>query len=79
VTDGSRIRKRSVLVSGHSTSVSLEEDFWAALKRLAVARHQSLNELISELDKDRAGNLSSAIRVFILREISNRPEPAEKP
>jgi predicted DNA-binding ribbon-helix-helix protein len=71
VTDGSKIRKRSVLVSGHATSVSLEEEFWAALKRLSMARGQSMNELISRLDRERAGNLSSAIRVFVLREISS--------
>lgn len=70
MTDGSEIRKRSVLVSGHATSVSLEEEFWVALKRLATARGQSMNELISALDQDRVGNLSSTIRVFVLREIS---------
>lgn len=70
--DGSEIRKRSVLVSGHATSVSLEEEFWVALKRLSIARDQSMNQLISELDQNRSGNLSSAIRVFVLREISGR-------
>jgi predicted DNA-binding ribbon-helix-helix protein len=69
VTDGSKIRKRSVKVAGHATSVSLEEDFWEALKRLAITRRQSMNELISELDQSRVGNLSSAIRVFVLREV----------
>jgi predicted DNA-binding ribbon-helix-helix protein len=71
--DGAKVRKRSVLVSGHATSVSLEEDFWSALKRLAETREQSMNELISELDKGRAGNLSSTIRVFVLREVSRGP------
>lgn len=70
MTGGSKIRKRSVLVSGHATSVSLEEDFWAALKRMSLARGQSMNELISNLDRERVGNLSSAIRVFVLREVS---------
>jgi predicted DNA-binding ribbon-helix-helix protein len=69
LNDGSKIRKRSVLISGHSTSVSLEEDFWDALKKIAATRGRSMNELISELDRDRATNLSSTIRVFVLREI----------
>jgi predicted DNA-binding ribbon-helix-helix protein len=68
MSDGSAIRKRSVRISGHLTSVSLEEDFWTALKQLSTARGQSINKLISELDRERTGNLSSAIRVFVLRE-----------
>jgi predicted DNA-binding ribbon-helix-helix protein len=69
LNDGSKIRKRSVLISGHSTSVSLEEDFWDALKNIAATRGRSMNELISELDRNRAANLSSTIRIFVLREI----------
>ena len=71
MTDGSTLRKRSVLISGHPTSVSLEEEFWVALKRVSTDREQSINELISELDRNRVGNLSSTIRVFILRQISS--------
>ena len=71
MTDGSTLRKRSVLISGHATSVSLEEEFWVALKRVSTDREQSINELISELDRNRVGNLSSTIRVFILRQFSN--------
>ena len=73
MTDGSRIRKRSVRISAHHTSVSLEEDFWDALKQLCAARGQSLNACIAELDQQRTGNLSSAIRVYVLRELSQRP------
>ena len=71
MTDGSTLQKRSVLISGHATSVSLEEEFWVALKRVSTDREQSINELISELDRNRVGNLSSTIRVFILRQISS--------
>ncbi len=65
-----RIRKRSVVIAGHATSVSLEEAFWRALKKIAQGRRQSVNALISEIDRERpndlSGNLSSAIRVFVL-------------
>ena len=71
MTDGSTLQKRSVLISGHATSVSLEEEFWVALKRVSTDREQSINELVSELDRNRVGNLSSTIRVFILRQFSS--------
>ncbi|MBC8337758.1 MAG: ribbon-helix-helix domain-containing protein [Alphaproteobacteria bacterium] len=70
-----RITKRSVMISGHATSVSLEAAFWDALKDIARARGQSVNALIGDIDRERGegepdgppGNLSSAIRVFVLR------------
>ncbi|WP_119460188.1 ribbon-helix-helix domain-containing protein [Rhodospirillaceae bacterium SYSU D60014] len=66
-----RLRKRSVLLAGHRTSLSLEAAFWDALKELATARGLSLNRLIEEIDRARSadampGNLSSAVRVFVL-------------
>ncbi|MGD1035883.1 MAG: ribbon-helix-helix domain-containing protein [Roseiarcus sp.] len=61
------IVKRSLTIFGHRTSVSLEDAFWRRLKRLAVAREQSLGALIAEIDASRGdANLSSAIRVFVL-------------
>ncbi len=79
-----RIRKRSVVIAGHATSVSLEEAFWRALKKIAHGRRQSVNALISEIDCERpsdlsgdlSGNLSSAIRVFVL-EISGENSGSE--
>lgn len=69
------IRKRSVMVAGHRTSVSLEAEFWEALRALAEARGQSVQALIGTIDAERGGrNLSSAIRVFVLR--APRPDPA---
>lgn len=66
----SEIRKRSVLIAGHATSVSLEEAFWRGLRKIAAAKGLSLNVLITEIDAARAPNtptnLSSAIRVFVL-------------
>ena len=62
------MKKRSVTISGHQTSVTLEDEFWGALQSLAEARNTSLNKLIAEIDKTRAqNNLSSAIRVFVLQ------------
>jgi predicted DNA-binding ribbon-helix-helix protein len=69
------IRKRSVTIDGHATSVSLEETFWQALAGLAADRKLSINALVSEIDRTRAPgavNLSSAIRVFVLEETQRR-------
>jgi predicted DNA-binding ribbon-helix-helix protein len=60
------MRKRSVMIAGHATSVSLEEEFWDALKELADQRGLSLNQLVAEIDQTRTGNLSSAIRIHVL-------------
>ena len=63
------IEKRSVLVAGHRTSVSLEPEFWEALKSIATERGASLNQLIAGIDAERNGNLSSAIRIFVLKSL----------
>ncbi len=60
------MKKRSVCNAGHQTSVSLEEPFWDALRELAVARGVTAAALIADIDAARSGNLSSAIRVFVL-------------
>lgn len=60
------VKKRSVVVAGHRTSVSLELAFWEALRELAAARGRTINQLVSEIDSGRTGNLSSAIRVYVL-------------
>ena len=60
--------KRSLTIAGHRTSLSLEPEFWDALKVAAVAERKSVAALVSEIDAGREGrNLSSAIRVWILR------------
>ena len=59
--------KRSVIIAGHKTSVSLEDSFWKALKEIAAARNSTLSDLVASINADRdGGNLSSAIRIFIL-------------
>lgn len=64
--DPSRLKKRSVRIGGHDTSVSLEDAFWAELGRIAKARKISLNRLAAAVDRERKGNLSSALRLFVL-------------
>ena len=64
------IRKHSVVLAGHATSLSLEAAFWDALSTLAERRGQSLNRLIEAIDRDRTAaggvNLSSAVLDFVL-------------
>ncbi|RZO37185.1 MAG: aryl-sulfate sulfotransferase [Rhodospirillaceae bacterium] len=60
------LRKRSVTISGHRTSISLEDEFWAELVHFAEQNSTSLNAIIAAIDGDRETNLSSAIRLFIL-------------
>jgi predicted DNA-binding ribbon-helix-helix protein len=60
------LQRRSVVIDGHRTSVSIEPEFWDALGGIAKARGQTVNGLIAEIDRARDGNLSSAIRVFVL-------------
>jgi predicted DNA-binding ribbon-helix-helix protein len=64
----SKIVKHSVIVRGHKSSVSLENIFWADLRKIAHVQGCALTDLIAEIDRGRqSGNLSSAIRVFVLQ------------
>jgi predicted DNA-binding ribbon-helix-helix protein len=61
------IVKRSIVIAGHATSISIEQPFWDELKRIAAARGMSVAALIAEIDRGRKRrNLSSAIRVHVL-------------
>lgn len=63
----SPVVKRSIVIAGHKTSVSLEDAFWSGLKDIATSRNMTLSELVASIDTDRRqGNLSSAIRLFVL-------------
>lgn len=63
----SLVVKRSIVIGGHKTSVSLEDAFWKGLKEIAWRRDLTLSELVSGIDAERqTGNLSSAIRLFVL-------------
>ena len=80
----SGIVKRSVIINGHKTSVSLEDAFWSEVKAIAAERNLSLRELVSLVDHERGkdSNLSSALRLFVLARyrpttpaVSERPAP----
>jgi predicted DNA-binding ribbon-helix-helix protein len=63
----SPVVKRSIVIAGHKTSVSLEDAFWSELKQIAAGRGRTLSELVSTIDAGRRhGNLSSTIRLFVL-------------
>jgi predicted DNA-binding ribbon-helix-helix protein len=74
----SPVVKRSIVVAGHKTSVSLEEAFWNGMKEISGIRNMTLSELVGEIDNGRQqGNLSSAIRLFVLDHFKNRAAPQD--
>jgi predicted DNA-binding ribbon-helix-helix protein len=82
----SRVVKRSIVLGGHKTSVSLEDNFWEGLKEIVGERRTSLTALVGQIDAQREhGNLSSAIRLFVLahyqglraQQSENRPHNLE--
>lgn len=69
------MRKRSVTIDGHRTSISLEDAFWTELQTLSGERGLPLNALVAQIDRARAGtggNLSSALRLYVLDELKRR-------
>ena len=68
------MRKRSITIDGHRTSVTLEDEFWRALTAIARDRELSLNALVAEVDhkKGGPGNLSSALRVHVLETLRGK-------
>jgi predicted DNA-binding ribbon-helix-helix protein len=69
----SPVVKRSIVIRGHKTSVSLEEAFWIGMKEISHERAVTLSELVGEIDTNRQlGNLSSAIRLFVLDHYRSR-------
>jgi predicted DNA-binding ribbon-helix-helix protein len=79
----SPVVKRSIVIAGHKTSVSLEDAFWKGLKEIAGTRDMTLSELVALIDSERRhGNLSSAIRLFVLdhyRSQINEPKGERNP
>ncbi len=63
----SKVIKRSVTIAGHTTSVSIEEPFWQALKEISKSQNKSLSQLICDIDEARGTNLSSALRLYVLQ------------
>jgi len=80
----SPVVKRSIVIAGHKTSVSLEDAFWKGLKEIAGGRDMTLSDLVAAIDSERQhGNLSSAIRLFVLdfyrNQLSDRKTGREGP
>lgn len=69
-----RPAKHSVTLKGHRTSISLEDEFWQALRDLAAEKSMPINVLIADIDVDRGDSmgLASAIRLYILRDLQAR-------
>lgn len=73
----SPVIKRSIVIAGHKTSVSLEDAFWRGLKEIAAGRNITLSDLVGSIDCGRRhGNLSSAIRLFVLDHFQARGDAA---
>jgi predicted DNA-binding ribbon-helix-helix protein len=70
----SLVVKRSVVIDGHKTSVSLEDAFWHDLKNIAHTQQATMSELVARIDETREGNLSSAIRLFVLEHLMKASE-----
>jgi predicted DNA-binding ribbon-helix-helix protein len=69
----SQVIKRSVVLNGHKTSISLEDAFWSTLKEIAQAQGATVSQTVTEIDKSRRGkNLSSAIRLFVLDRVRSK-------
>lgn len=73
------VRKRSVTINGHKTSISLEQPFWRALAAIAAQRGVAMNALIADIDAERTGNLSSTIRVYVLHHLESRAGRIDPP
>jgi predicted DNA-binding ribbon-helix-helix protein len=75
----SSVVKRSIVIDGHKTSVSLEDPFWTDLKKIAHTQQVTLSELVTKIDGTREqSNLSSAIRLFVLQHFRNEDTEAAK-
>ena len=73
----SAVVKRSVVIGGHKTSVSLEDEFWTRLREIAGAKQATLSQLLAQIDERRnSPNLSSAIRVYVLEHFRNSADSA---
>ena len=73
----SSVVKRSIAIDGHKTSISLENAFWTDLKNIAHTQQTTLSELVTKIDQTREGNLSSAIRLFVLHHFQERMDVAK--
>ena len=70
-----RLKKHSLTLAGHKTSISLEEPFWSFLQKIAAQENKSLSTLILEIDSKRKGSLSSALRLHVLEVMCKHEKP----
>ena len=84
----STVVKRSVVIAGHKTSISLEEPFWTCVKDIALGQDLTVQQMVANIDSARKqGNLSSAVRLFVLEHYRSRAKtigaiataPAQQP
>jgi len=72
------MKKHSVTLRGHATSITLEDEFWVILKQIAVEKNQSIASLIDDIDEKRldspTGGLSSALRVYVLNHVISQAD-----
>ena len=71
------VTKRSVVIAGRKTSISLEDEFWHGLKAIARQHQRTLSAVVGEIDQNRRGNLSSAIRVFVFGNLCTQMPAAD--
>lgn len=71
------VTKRSVVIAGRKTSISLEDEFWQGLKAIARQHQRTLSAVVGEIDQNRRGNLSSAIRVFVFGNLCGQATGAD--
>jgi len=65
------VKKHTMTINGHMTSISLEDEFWHALRKEADRQGKSIAGLVAEIDKDRTTGLSSAIRVYLFKNVTD--------
>lgn len=65
--------KHSIVIRSHCTSITLENEFWAALKTIAEKQNRSVASIVTEIDDTRTTNLSSALRVYVLNYFTGNP------
>ena len=67
--DDYEIKKHSITLKGHPTSITLENIFWRTLSDIANEKSKTVSQILNEIDSKRSGNLSSAVRIYVLRHI----------
>ena len=70
------LKKHSIIIAGHASSVTMEPEFWDELKKISERDGVSINQLVSAIDAERDGNLSSAIRLFVLNDLRKKSSGA---